>query len=101
MPQMLVALDSFLTKPLQVIIAGKPGDPHTSALLKAIHARFVPSKVMMLADDGEGQRELSIFNPFIGTLAMIDGRSTAYICRDFACQLPTTDPSDISGLLSN
>ena len=100
LPQMLVALDFFLNKPSQIIIAGKPGDPHTSALLRQIHACFVPSKVMMLADGGEGQRDLSIFNPFIGALAMIDGRSTAYVCKDFACQLPTSDPSVMLDLLS-
>jgi uncharacterized protein YyaL (SSP411 family) len=26
----------------------------------------------------------------------IDGRATAYVCRGFACQRPTTEPADLA-----
>ena len=31
--------------------------------------------------------------PLLGGRALIDGRPTAYLCRDFACRLPVTDPA--------
>src|SRR4029077_5044643 len=37
MPQMLVALDFSLSKPRQIVIAGKPEAPETKALLAEVH----------------------------------------------------------------
>ena len=31
---------------------------------------------------------------------MIDGRPTAYVCRDFACRLPVTDPDALRAELA-
>jgi uncharacterized protein YyaL (SSP411 family) len=30
---------------------------------------------------------------------MIDGRPTAFVCREFACRLPVTDPEALRGQL--
>jgi hypothetical protein len=32
---------------------------------------------------------------------MRDGRATAYVCRDFACREPTTDPETLKTLLAS
>ena len=34
---------------------------------------------------------LSRLLPWIGAMGMRDGRPTAYVCREFTCQAPTTD----------
>jgi hypothetical protein len=100
-PQFLVALDFSHSKPKQIIIAGKPDDPHTRALLRPVHAQFIPNKIIMLADGGEGQAELAAHNPFIGSLKMIGGKATAYICEHYACKLPTSDPETVAQQLAN
>lgn len=89
--QFLVALDFSLSKPKQIIIAGKLGDSNTQAILKEVHTRFIPNKIILLADGGEGQQVLSTYIPFIKEVRMIDGRSTAYVCENYACKLPTSD----------
>src|SRR5438309_9289462 len=40
MPQMLVALNSSLSKPRQIVVAGKRDAPDTKALLAEVHRRF-------------------------------------------------------------
>ena len=90
-PQFLVALDFSLSKPKQIIIAGEADDPHTQSLLKEVHSRFIPNKIILLADGGDGQKTLSSYIPFLESIRMIDGKSTAYICENYACELPTSD----------
>jgi len=30
----------------------------------------------------------------------LNGRATAYVCQDFQCSAPTTDPDEMIGLLN-
>jgi len=99
-PQFLAALDFSLAKPKQIIIAGKYDSPDTTALLREVHAHFIRNKVLILADGGEGQRELSLRIPSLEGMRMIDGKPTAYVCENYACQLPTNDPAILGRLLA-
>jgi uncharacterized protein YyaL (SSP411 family) len=100
MPQMLVALDYSLGKPRQVVIAGKIDNEQTRALLKEVHRHFLPNKVLILADGGEGQKFFSEKNEAIGAMAPIDGKPAAYVCENFTCKAPVTDSKALGNLLS-
>lgn len=97
--QFLVALDFSLSKPKQIIIAGKSDDKHTNELLREVHSRFIPNKIILLADGKSGQKTLASYIPFLESVEMIDGKSTAYICENYACKLPTSDVSVVAKLL--
>ena len=97
--QFLVALDFSLSKPKQVIIAGVSTDPSTQSILKELHSRFIPNKIILLADGGEGQRVLASHLPFVKGIRMIGGKPTAYICENYSCELPTSDLAVIAQLL--
>ncbi|MEX2189959.1 MAG: thioredoxin domain-containing protein, partial [Bacteroidota bacterium] len=97
--QFLVALDFSLSKPKQIIIAGKAGDPHTARLLNEVHSRFIPNKIILLADGGKGQEVLASYIPFLQSVTMLNGRSTAYICEDYACKLPTSEVRTVAQIL--
>ncbi len=101
MPLLLAALDTLSEEPRQIVIAGHPGQPDTRALLRTVHAQFLPGEVLLLADGGPRQRELARRLPFLESMAMIDGHATAYVCKNGACQLPTTDPAALAKLLRN
>src|SRR5207237_7768594 len=47
MPQMLVALDYSLSKPRQIVIAGRKDAPETKALLKASHRHVLPNNILL------------------------------------------------------
>jgi uncharacterized protein YyaL (SSP411 family) len=90
-PQLAAALDFSLSKPKQVIIAGEPGAADTKAMLRLVHERFIPNKVLLLADGGAAQEQLAGWLSVIGSITRRNGRATAYICEDYVCQLPTSD----------
>lgn len=100
MPQFLVAVDFSLSKPKQIIIAGSVDDIHTKELLKEVHSHFIPNKIILLADGKDGQKTLASYIPFIESVKRIDGKSTAYICENYACQLPTSDVKKVAELLN-
>ena len=100
MPQMLVALDYSLSKPRQIVIAGKPDAPETQALLAEVRRHFLPSTVVLLADGAEGQAYLGENNEAIRAMSMIDGKPAAYVCENFTCKAPMTEAKALSQLLA-
>ena len=111
MPQMLVALDYSLAKPRQIVVAGKTDPPSpgsggtsnegTKPLLKEVHRHFLPNKILILADGGDGQKFLSEKNEAIGAMSIVDGKPAAYVCETFTCKVPVTDPKALRDLLSS
>ena len=100
MPQMLVALDAASSKPRQIVIAGKREVPETKALLREVNRHFLPKTILVLADGAEGQKYLGEKNEAIGAMSPIDGKSAAYVCENFTCKAPVTDPRELAALLS-
>ena len=90
MPQMLSAADALLADPLQIVIATRnpTGDP----LLRIAQAAYQPRRILLLA----GEKGLAQQVPELRGMDLIDGRSAAYVCRNFACELPITDPEALA-----
>jgi uncharacterized protein YyaL (SSP411 family) len=82
LPQMLVAYLYSQSSPKQIILAGERDTPDMSALLVAVRNRFLPNKVVLLADPAL---------PHTAPMVPLDGRATAYLCENFTCQRPTND----------
>ena len=100
MPQMLVALDFSLSKPRQVVIAGKKDTLETKALLKEVHRHFLPKTILFLADGSDGQKFLGEKNEAIRAMSIVDGKAAAYVCENFTCKAPVTEPKALAELLS-
>jgi uncharacterized protein YyaL (SSP411 family) len=100
MPQLLAALDFSLRKPRQIVIAGKPDAPETKALLAEVHRHFLPNKILLLADGGDGQKYLGEKNEALRSMLVLNGKPAAYVCENFACQAPVIDPDDLRKLLA-
>jgi hypothetical protein len=99
MPQMLVAFALQLDEPRHIVIAGRADAPDTQAMLRDVHSRFMPNKILLLADGGSGQQALAKHLAFIKDIVMVDGKATAHVCESYACQLPTNDTTELARIL--
>ena len=100
MPQTLVALDVSLSKPRQIVIAGKKDAPETKALLKEVHRHFLPKTILLLADGSDGQKYLGEKNEAIRTMSTVEKKSAAYVCENFTCKAPVTDSNKLAELVA-
>uniref|UniRef100_A0A8C7K876 Spermatosis associated 20 n=1 Tax=Oncorhynchus kisutch TaxID=8019 RepID=A0A8C7K876_ONCKI len=82
----------------QIVICGQRDAPDTSSLLATVNSLFLPHKVLMLAD-GETEGYLYQRLPILSSLTCQGGSATAYVCEDFTCALPVTDPQELRRLL--
>lgn len=100
MPQMLCALEFSLAKPMQIIVAGKLKSSDTQTMVRLASEKFIPNKILLLADGGRGQDFLGRHLEFIRDMQPIDGKATAFVCENYVCQLPTTQTNKLSNLLT-
>ena len=97
-PQMLVAYEFSVAKPNQIILVGECDAPDTRQLLAALHSRFVPHRIVVLVNR-ESRQALSRYIPAIADMTAIGGQTTAYVCENYACKLPTADVAAFAQLL--
>jgi uncharacterized protein YyaL (SSP411 family) len=99
MPQMLVAVENSLGKPRQIVIAGKKDSPETKALLKEVHRHFLPNTIVILADGDKGQKYLGEKNEAFRAMSLVEGKPAAYVCENFTCKAPVTQPKQLGDIL--
>ncbi|MDD1750779.1 MAG: hypothetical protein LUO89_13010, partial [Methanothrix sp.] len=91
-PMMLAALSAWHAGVQQVVLVGSRQDENLQALARVVARRHLPFAVTILAEPGPHQDRLVRTVPQVASMRMLNGRPTAYVCRDFACQQPTTEP---------
>ena len=64
-----------------------------------MHDRFIPHKILLVADGGAGQAQLISLVPFVKGMDRRDGRATIYVCENYTCRLPTSDLTVAARLL--
>ena len=92
LPLMVTAWQQAATGHVQVVVAGKPGAEDTGRLRRVIDHSYDPARIFLLADGGENQEYLAEKLEILKTSDRLDGKATAYVCRDFTCRMPVTDP---------
>jgi uncharacterized protein YyaL (SSP411 family) len=91
LPQMLVAYQFSLQVPRQIVLAGS--ERELLPFLDELRLRFLPEYTLLRA----GGAQTAV--PGLADKQPVEGRAAAYVCQDFACQLPTTDVSRFAELL--
>jgi hypothetical protein len=89
--RMLAALDLALNPGQEIAIIGDPDAAGTRALLAEVRRRHLPNSVLALRRPDDAAA--AAFVPLLAGRGQIDGRATAYVCRNFVCDLPVTEPA--------
>ena len=93
----LCALDFYLSTVKEIAIVGGPDDPDTHALAREVFRHYLPNRVLVGGIAGD--------DPLVG-LPLLDGRSelrgrpTAYVCRNYVCELPVEEPEALARQLA-
>ena len=89
--QLLCAVEFGVGPSYEVVIAGKAGASDTKIMLSALRRTYHPNKVVIFHPTGNDETEITRLAPFIKAQTSLDGKATAYVCRNYACEAPTTD----------
>jgi len=87
--------EAALAGPVEVAIVGLRADPATRALEQVARRSPSPGAVIAVADLAVGSASV----PLLEGRTLVDGRPAAYVCRNFACERPVTDPPDLRQLV--
>ena len=89
----------FYANPIkQVVIVGERGNAETEALLAVARTGFNPDRIVALLTPGHEDGEKSL--PLFEGRRMIDGLPTAYVCRNYACEVPVNDVEALQAQLN-
>ena len=81
---------------VEIAVVGPRDAPATRALLAATRARYLPARAVAWFDPAAGPVEL----PLLAGKTLSGGRPTAYVCRNYACDAPVTDPAALTAALA-
>ena len=97
---MLVGVDYLQGSTRQIVIAGAKNEPRTDALLAEVRRHFLSRTILLLADGGAGQKFLSETNASLSAMKPVNGEPAVYICEDFSCRAPVTNPRELAQILT-
>ncbi len=98
---LLSAFEFSLGPSHEVVIAGRTRGEDTTLMLKHLRRGFFPNKVVLFRPEDQNDPEIAKIADFTKFQKMIRGKATAYVCRNYSCEFPTTDPNKMIELLSN
>ena len=98
-PAMVMALEFFHRGKQQIVLAGDKSSAEFAALAKTVHGRLLPHAIILHADGAEAQQYLGKNNEALRNMAPLNGKPAAYVCENFVCQAPVTEPAALEKLL--
>ena len=97
----LTAILFALRPTKEVVIAGDRLSKDTREMIQVLHSGFAPQVVSLLNTGAEEMKLLLEAIPFIREQKSLGGKATAYVCQNYACQAPLTDPGVLQEVLYN
>lgn len=95
--RLLCAMDLAIGPALEIAIIGDPQSATVKAFVETINGRYLPNKVVAQGTPPEIAEKESI--ELLSQRSSIDGKPAVYVCRNFVCDAPVTEPSRLEASL--
>ena len=87
-----LALVDLLTEgPIELAFISHHDDPGLSAMLQAMREIYLPNRIIAMTHIPDG----SSAHPLLSGKKTVNGRAALYLCRNFSCQQPLSDPLQV------
>jgi uncharacterized protein YyaL (SSP411 family) len=73
----------------EVALVGEAVEP----LARVLRTRFLPAIVVAGMRPGDAEAEAEI--PLLRERSAVNGKPAAYVCENFACKMPVSEPEDL------
>ncbi len=93
-PTSLLVLDFLRHGPTEIALFGDPADERTKALDQVIAATFLSRRVIARSDGSPSSL------PLLRGKGLVNEAPAVYICRNYACEAPITDPEVLRARLT-
>jgi uncharacterized protein YyaL (SSP411 family) len=91
----LAIAEAMIDGPREVAVVGPLGDSRTQELHRTALLATAPGAVVAVGDPAAPPRV-----PLMLDRPLVDGRPAAYVCRQLACERPTTDAAELARSLT-
>ncbi|MDE2485494.1 MAG: thioredoxin domain-containing protein, partial [candidate division NC10 bacterium] len=88
----LAVVDLLLEGPVELALIGEPAEAGYEALRMEVGRHYLPNRIIAHHDPTEGEPTV----PLVKGRGLVNGRAALYICRNFTCQAPITDPAQVA-----
>jgi uncharacterized protein YyaL (SSP411 family) len=95
----LAVAEAVLAGPAEIAVVGPLDDQRTRALHLTALAAAPPGAVIAVGDPGRSVPDGAQV-PLLAGRPLVNGSPAAYVCRDFACRLPVTEPGQLRAELA-
>jgi hypothetical protein len=95
-PRLLCALDYRQDEPREIVLSGEVGRGDFESLRAAVFASRRLNRIVAHADAAE---TLATVAPLVASRGSSGGAAAAWVCRNFACLRPTSDPAELAAAL--
>ena len=90
-PKSLMVVDLLLRGPIELALVGGTDTKSYIQLRTAVNSCFIPYRIMAYRQDSEPETS----HPLLAGKAPVKGQAALYICKNFSCQAPITDPEAV------
>ena len=98
-PKSLNVVDLLLEGPVELALVGKPDSADLEALRAVVARHFLPNRIEAVVDPDRPDGGTAL--PLERGKSLVDGKAALYICRDYACLAPITDPAEAASTLAS
>ncbi len=97
--RLLSAIDFYLSGAAEVALIGPFESESMQELVRATWSPYAPNKVVAGSEPKDNDATIDI--PLLENRPMLHGKAAAYVCRNYICEAPTSDPSEVVRLLTS